>query len=84
MFLREVHEKVTPMEVHEEVREDVMPMEVREEVIPMEVRDDVIPKEVHEELTMREEIPNLVVELARDIAPPAVDKGKGVVDVGVQ
>ena len=74
MFPREVHEKVTLMEVLVEVREDVLPMEVRE---------DVIPREVHEELVVREEIPGLVIEPARDVTPPTVDKGKGVVDVGV-
>ena len=48
------------------------------------VGGEVFPREVHEEVTMREKISNLVVEPVRDVAPLAVDKGKGVVDVGVQ
>ena len=39
--------------------------------------------EVHEEVIPREEITSMVVESARDVTPPSLDKGKGVVDVGV-
>ncbi|CAO2828953.1 unnamed protein product [Amaranthus hypochondriacus] len=39
-----------------------------------EVHEEVTPVEVHEEV---------VVELVRDVTPPAVDKGKGVDEIVV-
>ena len=74
MTKKHVGEEVFSREVHEKVTPVEVHEEVRKDVIPMEVREEVIP---------REEIPNLVVEPARDVTPPTVDKGKVVVDVGV-
>ena len=43
----------------------------------------MIQREVHEEVIPREEITSMVVQPARDVSAPAMDKGKGVIDVGV-